>query len=89
MRKPWKQLIEVHENSGFNHKEKTIRGRLLVVTAVKCCVVVQTENQNKTHLCAYSRIVYSNRSKIITVPRYDVEEACTQGLLITAEIPNN
>ena len=60
LEKPEKQFIDVHENSGFNHKEKTIRGRVLVVTAVKCCVLVQTENQNKTQLCAYSRIIYNN-----------------------------
>ena len=60
LEKPEKQFIDVHEHSGFNHKEKTIRGRVLVVTAVKCCVLVQTENQNKTQLCAYSRIIYNN-----------------------------
>ena len=30
LEKPEKQFIDVHENSGFNHKEKTIRGRVLV-----------------------------------------------------------
>ena len=34
VRKPWKQLIDVHENSGFNREKKTLRGRVLVVTAV-------------------------------------------------------
>ena len=27
VRKPWKQLIDVHENSGFNREKKTLRGR--------------------------------------------------------------
>ena len=25
--KPWKQLIDVHENLGFSHREKIIQGR--------------------------------------------------------------
>ena len=32
VRKPWKQLIDVHENL---EREKTLRGRVLVVTAVR------------------------------------------------------
>ena len=32
--KPWKQLIDVHENSGLNRQKKTLQGRVLVVTAV-------------------------------------------------------
>ena len=34
VRKPWEQLIDVHENSGFNRQKKAFRGRVLVVTAV-------------------------------------------------------
>ena len=33
--KPWKQLIDVHENSGLNRQKKTLQRRVLVVTAVK------------------------------------------------------
>ena len=32
--KPWKQLIDVHENSGLNRQKKTLQRRVLVVTAV-------------------------------------------------------
>ena len=32
--KPWKQLIDVHENSGLNRQKKTLHRRVLVVTAV-------------------------------------------------------
>ena len=35
VRKPWKQLIDVNENSGFNRAKRLFsRGRVLVVTAV-------------------------------------------------------
>ena len=47
MRKPWKQLIDVHENSGFNQIEKkNIRRRVSVVTAVND-LLIQT---NRTAL---------------------------------------
>ena len=32
--KPWKQLIDVHENSGLNGQKKTLQRRVLLVTAV-------------------------------------------------------
>lgn len=32
--KPWKELIDVHENSGSNREKKNLQGRVLVVTAV-------------------------------------------------------
>ena len=32
--KPWKQWIDVHENSGLNRQKKTLQRRVLVVTAV-------------------------------------------------------
>ena len=28
VRKPWEQLIDVHQNSGFNRQKKTFRGRV-------------------------------------------------------------
>ena len=34
VRKPWKELIDVHKNSGFNRETKTHRGRVVLVTAV-------------------------------------------------------
>ena len=34
VRKPWKQLIDIHENSGFNREKKPFEGTTLVVTAV-------------------------------------------------------
>ena len=32
--KPWKQLIDVHENSGLNRQKKTLQRRVLLVTVV-------------------------------------------------------
>ena len=32
--KPWKQLSDVHENSGLNRQKKTLQRRVLVVTTV-------------------------------------------------------
>ena len=37
--KTWKQLIDVYENSGFNQREETSRGRVFVVTAVNDLLV--------------------------------------------------
>ena len=45
-RKPWKKLIDVHQNSGFNQRGKTIRGLVFVVTAVND-LLIQT---NRTSL---------------------------------------
>ena len=54
VRKPWKQLIDVHENSGFNREKNPSRAR---VTGNRCNHLTLTENVGELSFKGLKRVL--------------------------------